>query len=194
MKVLFLDIDGVLNGSDWFHKNHEARLKHRVEYGNGAEFAKDFMHPMGHLDPLSISFLNKIVEETGCKIVISSTWRKFSTLSEIRGFLSQKGFKHPLSIIDKTEDFNIGYARGLEIHNWLNECKDKVDSFVILDDDVDMHHLLPWQVLTDGIEGLNEKTMSVAIRILNGEIQELKDMRKFGDKEREGEAWEYNKK
>ena len=64
MKVIFLDIDGVLNN-----------LK-RVD-----------------IDPTRVEVFNKIIAATGAKVVISSTWRLVITLDKIRLALEVAGFK-----------------------------------------------------------------------------------------------------
>ena len=120
MKIIFLDIDGVLNvygqGHDQygqiFHKHFEDNLKH-------------------------------IIEQTGAKIVISSTWR-FAGLEKMK----QMWIDRELSgeVIDVTIDCYqlIGEGRfecydeverGHEIQEWLDEHQTEVTHYVILDDD-----------------------------------------------------------
>jgi len=72
MKVLFLDIDGVLNCAECFKREHDAW----VEKGK----PKDEHWNM--LDPVHIARLNRIVAETGAKIVVSSSWRGDPNLYE----------------------------------------------------------------------------------------------------------------
>lgn len=64
MKIIFLDIDGVLNHEDFYRERFEKR------YDDGA-----IEHPYSEIDPKTVQRLNKIIEETGANIVISSTWR-----------------------------------------------------------------------------------------------------------------------
>lgn len=133
MRCLFLDIDGCLNSRDWFMQNHVARMEEREKRGEGAEFAKEFCHPLGHLCPELIERLNRIVELTDCRIVISSAWRIGHTPREIGGYLTQKGFRHADKIIGATGQ-NSEDARGGEIQEWLDEHPE-VTKYVILDDD-----------------------------------------------------------
>lgn len=56
MKVIFLDIDGVLNTKYW------ENMKVRDQYGHT-------------FDPNSVANLARIIEETGAEIVISSSWK-----------------------------------------------------------------------------------------------------------------------
>lgn len=139
MKIIFLDIDGVLNvigqGYD--------------EYGQG-------FHP--HL----VENLKRIIDETGAKIVISSSWRK-SGLKQMQDMWKHRAL--PGEVIDTTPSLYLqrggsiqfynnkleqhptpkisGYSipRGCEIQYWLNSESETHlidDGYVILDDDTDM--------------------------------------------------------
>ena len=61
MKIIFLDIDGVMNSekslNDFFEQDGEERFEHWIPH------------------PMHVKWLNKITDETGAKIVISSPWR-----------------------------------------------------------------------------------------------------------------------
>ena len=56
MKLLFLDIDGVLNS---FRSDLVLSNEHTVE----------------NLDPIAVELVRKVVEITGCVICLSSEWR-----------------------------------------------------------------------------------------------------------------------
>lgn len=139
MKIIFLDIDGVLNVIE----------KGRDEYGQ--IFHQHF-----------VDNLKKIINETGAKIVLSSSWRK-SSLTIIQEMWKFRNL--PGEVIDVTPSLYLqkggsivfynnklqeqptpkinGYSipRGAEIEYWLkNESSliDKVTNYVILDDDTDM--------------------------------------------------------
>ena len=60
MKVIFLDIDGVLNYTKWYTDERNPGNLHGQE---------------GDLDPLCVDRIIRICEETGAKVVISSDWR-----------------------------------------------------------------------------------------------------------------------
>lgn len=110
MKVLFLDIDGVLNKrSDWevIMPNMSNKLLNRVLLGR----------------------VHTIIKETNCKIVLSSTWRIFE--KDIK-YLEEYG---QLDIFDKTP--MLKGPRGLEIQAWLEEYPE-VETYAIVDDDGDM--------------------------------------------------------
>ncbi len=52
MKVLFLDIDGVLNGHEWDDEAKSCNIRREC-----------------------VKHLNRVVRETGCRVVLSSAWR-----------------------------------------------------------------------------------------------------------------------
>lgn len=58
MKVIFLDIDGVLNSNDWYVKTRG------IGGYNG-----------GDVDPKCIELINDLIDATGAKIIMSSSWR-----------------------------------------------------------------------------------------------------------------------
>ena len=64
MKIIFLDIDGVLN--------HEAFYKERYERVQNGE---KLNHPYSEIDSNSVTNLNSLIADTDAKVVISSTWR-----------------------------------------------------------------------------------------------------------------------
>ncbi len=115
-KVIFLDIDGVLNRDDGGPKIEEC-------------LAKRLAH---------------IVEETGAEIVLSSSWRgayvshvnpDYNYQNKDVALLISMLEKYQLSIMDVTPDLTSGaYARPLEIRAWLLE-QGNLERFVILDDE-----------------------------------------------------------
>lgn len=163
MKIIFLDIDGVLNSRQSFKKT-------RQEYP-GDEIRYDTPHP-DHIQEL-----NFIVKHTNAKVVISSTWRtSFSSLAMHR-FLRVLGFVG--DVIDNTP--RLDTYRGTEIQSWLlaHESKIKkykdsnlynyepIETFVILDDDSDMENLSEYLVQTSNDVGLTHQDAIKAVEILN---------------------------
>lgn len=149
MSILFLDVDGVLNNS-----------KHLVENRLLLSRSEE------HFDKKNVAVLAKIVEIAKPKIVISSTWRKMHTLSEIRGFLISAGMTRPVNVVDKTPNYvGVGCKRGDEIQYWLDEHQ-KEEPFCILDDDDDMLHLLPFLVQTSFETGLTEEHIPAVLKLL----------------------------
>ena len=175
MKVLFLDIDGVLNSENWFAyriycvKNNMVNiLMNFVDTDD-----RNIKHKLTTLDDRAIANLNRIVEETGCKVVLSSSWRSSIESENIftQNLLKLKGFKYEFYDVTPRlwfSDFSI--RRGEEIKFWLDKESEKheIESFVIIDDDSDM---LPEQmnnfIHVDGQVGLTDRDVLTAIEILN---------------------------
>ena len=164
MKVIFLDIDGVLNSEHWYVKNHK---KHPERCRSGQA-----------IDPRFVRNLRRIVKKTDAKIVITSTMRgtlKHQSDHRIHEIFKQYG----LVIYDYTFRVNSS-IRGYEIQEWLDRHKE-VTNIVIIDDNNDMVHLSKYLVQTINIpcdkmrglpfawlsEGLNSRVVKEAIEMLN---------------------------
>lgn len=152
MKIIFLDIDGVINNQDItrFHKGRPG------EYAYGVFTKEDYF------DPRCVGYLNEIIRETSAKLVISSSWRILFDMETLTDFFVRQNIEG--EIIDYTDRF--GGERGHEIQAWLDAHQD-IDSFVILDDDSDMVHLSPYHVKTTWKQGLQRKHVKMAIDMLN---------------------------
>jgi hypothetical protein len=158
MKVIFLDVDGVLN-------SEVSREQERNNFDNWMEHEVSEMH---------VNNLKKIVDATGAQIVLSSSWRFDHPKATGRDFivdplmkvLDRKLKAVGLDIIDVTPDLR-GKIRGAEIQDWLGRHSE-VERFVILDDDVDMmEEQKPFFVNTTFKNGLTEDLANKAIEILN---------------------------
>ena len=164
MKVIFLDIDGVLNTQDW----HSRMTKDTPRDEFGWAF-----------DPVAVENLAHIVKETGASIVISSSW-KFLGLAKLREMWKIRNLPGivlditPNTISDELllnanlDEMKLGVCRGNEIKEWLSKHKGEVSNYVIIDDFDD---LLPEQddhvVLTDTLIGITKFDAEKAIAILN---------------------------
>jgi hypothetical protein len=161
VKVIFLDIDGVLN-SYWFFRF-------------AAESKLDIAPPHNAIDRKAVRWLNALVEETGAKVVISSTWRLLWPLDEVVDALLDKGFGG--QVIDKTPDLQRRAQRngattdmpqrGDEIRAWLDEHPE-VTAFVVFDDSDDMDAVRDNFVWVNGMKGLKPKHVAQAASILGG--------------------------
>lgn len=166
MKILFLDVDGVLNNEKLF-LDIRRRLYDARELGEPIPPADEIHWPLGHLHPELVARLNPIVEQTGCRIVLSSSWRNVCELSHLMAWLKLKGFKYTEAFLDRTGN---GGTRGAEIAEWLeNNRALKVTSYAILDDCVgDIIELHPKNtVQTDMDLGLTDADVKKTISILN---------------------------
>lgn len=175
MKVLFLDIDGVLNSQNWFgymqyciKNDMYDRVLNFVDINNERTEYK-----LNMIDDRAIANLNRIVEETGCKVVLSSSWRssRESDNAFIEYIFKLKGFKYELyGVTPRIWVKEFSTQRGEEIKVWMDKESEnnEIESFVILDDDSDM---LPDQmnnfIHVDRQVGLTDKDVFTAIEILN---------------------------
>jgi len=160
MRILFLDIDGVLNTS------HSSKLP-MITSPDIYKYSP--LMKLHQFDKDCVTCLNKIVKATGAKVVISSSWRLFFPMEDGYGYkvlldyIKSQGIE--ADIIGYTPEINKA-PRGLEIQKWLEEHND-IQSFVILDDINDMMHLSSRLVQTAWKHGLIEKKhFEKAINIL----------------------------
>jgi len=107
MKVIFLDVDGVLNCSS----------------------EGPVIHSVYDICFKRLDMLKQIVEQTGAVIVVSSTWR-FAKMDRLTEVLESVGMEAFGSTIVSHDD-----PRHEEIRAWLME--NEVEKFAILDDDDD---------------------------------------------------------
>ena len=156
-KVIFLDIDGVLNQDD-----------------GGPKIEEQFVKRLAH-----------IVEKTGAEIILSSSWRgayvshvdpEYNYQNKDVAMLISMLEKYHLHILDTTADLTSGaYARPLEIRLWIQEQAD-LERFVILDDEI----FWAWNWLADYfvctthlndkgkcVYGMTDEDAEKAIEILN---------------------------
>ena len=168
MRILFLDIDGVLNDSSFlqqanFARNEKRKISSLLNNISEAETLRAF--DLSHINSDNVSVLNDIVGQADCHVVISSTWRVLHSQAEIASVLAEKGFKFPDRIVGMT-DTGPG-IRGKQIQRWLLANRDNVDGICILDDEDDMDPFLPWLVKTDIFAGgLLKRHVQFAVNLL----------------------------
>lgn len=147
-KILFLDVDGVLN----CRRDYEV---YSIAEG----------YPM-MVNRRKIDLLVEIIKETGCKIVLSSAWKSFPD-----GMKLLQHFKDQFEIFDVTPSHGYGSAikytcRGAEIQEWLDG--NKWTNYAIVDDDGDMlDSQLRHFIQTDPEYGLTETLAYRISYILN---------------------------
>jgi hypothetical protein len=162
MKVLFLDVDGVLNSWDWVARRVKDPLWHQLR--------KEEREAMEGLDPDAMARLNRIVDETKCLVVLSSTWRKDHSLTQLNRMFRLRGFKHTLfgttPSIWLDGDDRGRKQRGGEIHWWLSQL-DTMPVFAIVDDDSDMEPHMDRLVKTHYQYGLTDEIADKLVQLLN---------------------------
>lgn len=170
MKVVFLDVDGVLN-SEAFLRKLEARHD-----ALGAHRCACFRHD-AQIDDEAVERLNRIVHATEAVIVVSSSWRKLLDPPDLHRILRNHGLRAvivgetPETAKDPDLLAEVGervdrYHRGHEIDAWLRRHP-QVDRFVILDDGSDMVMHKNRLVQTDCMEGLLDEHVEFAIKLLS---------------------------
>lgn len=143
MRAIFLDFDGVL-----------------ISYPR-----------LGVFDEKCVERVNRIVEATDARIVVSSTWRLYhGDLFSLNRQLTQNGLPEAFGMTPQIR----GCPRGTEILGWIGsffETKGKLDSYVVLDDGEDRGAVPPWRWieiengLIDG--GIQDHHVKSAISVLN---------------------------
>ena len=158
MKIIFLDIDGVL-------------VTPGSLQASGGKVFPDFHPPC-------VACLNEIIKQSGAKIVISSTWRHaHPKYLDLHFFLKEQQVKGEIISMTRTGD---SAHRGIKIMAWLSDhplvsVKNvanqtfrlmPIESYVILDDTL----VRPYDnlVQTNMYEGLNPNHVKKALEILNG--------------------------
>ena len=162
MKVIFLDVDGVLNNNDNLFDEKP-------------------------VNPLLVKRLATLVKKTNAKLVLSSAWREIpSALITLMnalnkedlylysmtplGALYDKLAQSPWKDTPRTGKYDWEddrtFERGAEIAVWVWE--NKPDSFVILDDDTsDISNFFPRNCIrTKWNTGLTDADIEKAIKIL----------------------------
>ncbi len=145
MKVLLLDVDGVLNTASLI----ESDGIHAV----GEEF---------------IQRLDKIVGKTGTEVVLSSTWRLYPTAKNV---LEEKLKAKNIFLLDSTieirKKLSARVSRSEEIAEWLTRHPE-VREFAIVDDNDDAGEFFPSSFFqTTFQEGLTEEIAERITRHLN---------------------------
>jgi hypothetical protein len=151
MKVIFLDIDGVVNCYDT-----KERAPSKV---------------IG-VEQRLITYIKEIVDATGAELVLSSTWRKDWAFNLMDGkdwfYLRDEFAKQDLQFLDYTPSRRDSW-RGEEIKEWLESTEYDVESYVIIDDEMfdiwDLHE--GHMVQTSDMTGIKPGAVKMAIEILS---------------------------
>lgn len=175
MKIIFLDIDGVLNSFNTFRE---------IYY----EYQKTGVRRVA-IDIDKVLLLKEIVDNTDAKIVLSSSWRNFGKMKKNKLVTKNQNLNDLISILNNNglEIYDItpkcrSGIREEEIYKWL-EGKD-VDSFIVIDDDIgDLKSFIGKELVktsfikSDGkgngiaeLSGLTKDNVNEAINKLNNKI------------------------
>jgi len=135
LKIVFLDIDGVLNSIE--HLNfRESLAGDERSRSIHATHERVIAQELDKLDEKKVALLQQFAVTSGCKFVITSTWRENSTPAHFEEIFRLAGFPFPAgSVIGLTPllDHIPKQKRGHEIAAWLEEQKYS-GAYAILDD------------------------------------------------------------
>jgi hypothetical protein len=149
LKIIFLDIDGVMQSTSSMIRTS----------GTG-----------GFLHEEHVNALNWIIQQTDAYIVLTSTYRIMADIKELKRAFMESGVRSD-RIVSKTP--NLGLNRGSEIKDWLETRKEKgdyeIEEYVVIDDGKDMQGI-NWSMFlnTDPDYGLTYVEAEMAVNLLNG--------------------------
>jgi hypothetical protein len=134
VRVLFLDIDGVLNRTG-FQPAETIGLRSWIE-------------------PELAARLCEVLKATDAQIVLASDWRLNRELAELRDELRAAGID--VSLIGATPTLE-GQPRWREVEAWMVEHSLDREAVVIIDDRYDMGPLTPRWVRISPLNGLDDQ-------------------------------------
>ena len=166
MKILFLDNDGVVClTQQWGGRAKKIKKWKMFNDGNPPVNVR-----MDSFDPKAVKVLNEVLEKTGAEIVVSSDWKLYCTLDELKQMFTDYGVikqpidctpNHVLTAVEKNADVRVE-----EIKEWLT-THPEVTAWVAVDD-LDLSKLdnfVHTKKMNEGIKqnGIKDKL----IKILN---------------------------
>jgi hypothetical protein len=140
MKIIFLDIDGVIVTGKSFNDDCE-------------------------VDSHCVYWVNRLTEETGAVLVLSSSRRQSRSFGECIQLLQNWGITGRL--MSKTPILDDDNERGDEIRLWMEQFPGEY-SFIIIDDSEDMKDLESCRIRTTWENGFTENEYLQAKEILEG--------------------------
>lgn len=185
MKIIFLDVDGVLNG----YGLYDHLIIKISELFHIRNIGRKLIDPFG-VHYFKVRRLAKIVRATDAEVVMSSTWRGafFDKTCDSEDIVKLRRLfkKFNINVIDKTGHDKNG-VRGQEICDWLHNAKRlyPIESFVIIDDETcDIVDFYPDRIVKTAHKphdymikghwsertGLKRKHINQTIKILNTPI------------------------
>lgn len=166
MKIIFLDIDGVFNSSDYGHSE-----EYLIETAGMSDAEIMLIAHHTHLDRKAIAIFNELVKRSGAEVVLSSTWRGKYSPEEMTKMLKDRGAEFEIKEATPVlfGKINSRIPRGKEIAHYLKMLEKQPEAFVILDDHDDMLHLKSNLIQTSMKTGITQDDVEKALKILNGD-------------------------
>lgn len=154
MKVIFLDFDGVLN---------DCYTLDRVEHPNRPGVK------LRSIEAKRVAAVDKVAQLTGAKIVLSTSWRVFGE-RYCTELLRSKGLT--AEVVGST-NLRFSADRNREIHEYVADHMNEIETFVILDDDYtdfgdDIH------IRSSEFQGFGMEDVDRAVKILNRRVTKVK--------------------
>ena len=129
MKILFLDMDGVVN------KGTDNASPYRYRYNDKWSNPSD-RFDLSYVDPVLAARVSALVADFDLHIVSTSTWRCGKTIEEFKELLNHR-FLPGDRLLGFTPDKEIeGMTRADEIQYFLLHCAENIERYVILDDEI----------------------------------------------------------
>jgi hypothetical protein len=156
-RYLFLDIDGVLATSATYRR---WSCPHRHDW-----ITDPGWHCEGELlDPGCVERLNGLLDASGARVVVSSTWRELMPFARLVELLRGAGLKHhPVGVTP-----SLSAHRPDEIEHWMDARDVEPSQVVILDDAEDMLQLRGRWVQTTIAKGLTGRHVRRAMQLWGG--------------------------
>ena len=173
MKIIFLDVDGVLNTSETY-------INMLNRYNKTKQVDID-------IDEFRLEYLKTILDNTDAKVVLSSSWRggfiKQNNKVVPRSCKGKKLYnlltKYNIELYDLTPNIYSDINREAQINYWLSSNND-IDNFIIIDDEPNLYNCLINKLIKtskvkdnemlmymDDCIGLCEEHINQAIDMLN---------------------------
>ena len=158
-KYIFLDFDGVLNTENYYR---DLQINGTPTMDNDGVL----------FDTSCASLLNSIIETTKAKIIVTSSWRFFYSMEQLKEMWKNRELNGELQDITPT-NFILSpeelHTKGIEIKAWFNSknLEQQYTSYAIIDDEnlflaSQQSHL----VLTNPDTGITKEIAEQVIKLL----------------------------
>lgn len=164
MKILFLDVDGVLNSQRYFNgRKFDEHVDQLIKVGEGPNIR--FWADM--IDPVALALIDDLLlQKSDLFVVISSSWREVHPLGRLLQIFTLAG--EPIGcprLADRIIDrIDIG-QRTIEIPEWVARFQHEITAWAVLDD-LKLENLETWHVKTTWADGLKKEHIDAVLEKL----------------------------